>query len=538
VSQSSSPSFMRLWQLAQLERRDLRGLLLYAVGVGFLTLTLPVSVQALINTIAMGGLVQPLVVLAFLLALGLGLSALFTLAQWWLLEMISRRIVVRSAERFVDRLVRVDAKALTGRDPVELVNRFFDVVNVEKSASVMLLDGLAATLQISVGLALLAVYHPVLLAFDAGLLLLAALGFLLGRGALRSALDESSAKYSIAAWLQEVARHRTLFSSQRRGQEARQHAASLALGWLERRDRHWQILVRQKVAFLGLQVLATVAVLALGGWLVVAGQLSLGQLVAAELVMTATVSSLAKIGTLLPKVYDLNVGLEKLAQVEELPLEDAAGRALEGAAPVQLELRELELLGERCEAQLAPGRAAFLRRGPRARQLFDLLERRDAPSRGTVLLNEADIRELAPAALRDLVYRVDGEAVVKASVAENLRLGRPDADVAEMWAALEQVGLKERILDLPNGLHTLVGPFGPLEQPARVQLTLARALLARPRLLLIDGVLDELVGEAAQAARSLLLAEVTPFSRLIATSDPSQGWGRALLERDEQGEAP
>src|SRR5690606_34099116 len=84
--------------------------------------------------------------------------------------------------------------------------------------------------------------------------------------------------------------------------------------YLSARKKHFRILLRQLAGGVGLHVMATVALLGVGGWLVIGRQLTLGQLVAAELVVAALGSGFAKVGRSLEKVYDLNVGVLKLAQ--------------------------------------------------------------------------------------------------------------------------------------------------------------------------------------------------------------------------------
>lgn len=525
MAQPEPPPLARLLQLIRLERADLQGLAVYAAGVGLLTLTVPIGVQALVNTVAVGALVQPVVILAALVTLGLGLAAALTAVQTVIVELISRRIFVRTACRFADRLLRASDDGLRGRDPVELTNRFFDVVTVEKQVGIIVLDGLTSVLQIGVGLALLAVYHPVMLAFDIGLVLFASLAIALGFGAVKSALKESTAKYALVAFLEELARSREAFAGETAQAQGRSRAESFVGLWLSEREAHFSIVLRQLVVLLLLQLFATVAVLGLGGWLVIRGELSLGQLVAAELVMTATVASLAKLGRLFPKAYDLLAALEKLSHVEDLPVDDAPGRPPppSGNAPWRMDLRELVIDEGSAPftAVVPPGACRFLPREARTQRLFDVLDGRSRQVGGVVLYQGVDVRELARFPLRDRVLRVSRPHIVTGTVADNMLLVKPDAAPEQMWAALENVGLASRILALPEGLHTPLSQRGPLDRAERLQLTFARAQLAAPAVLLVDSVLDELTGDAAQAVRRMLLEEEAPWTRLVATANPA-----------------
>ncbi len=138
----------------------------YAVGVGLLSLATPLGVQFLVNTVAFGALVQPLVVLSLLVAAGLSFAAVLRALQAYVVERLQQRLFARVALDLAQRLPRVELDALDGRHGPELMNRFFEIASVQKGASTMLVDGVAIVLQTLVGALLLAFYHPFLLAFD------------------------------------------------------------------------------------------------------------------------------------------------------------------------------------------------------------------------------------------------------------------------------------------------------------------------------------------------------------------------------------
>ena len=96
----------------------------------------------------------------------------------------------------------------------ERVNRFFDVANTQKSASLLLLSATEVVMSTAAGLLVLTFYHPYLLVFDVVLVTsLLFTMFRLGRGGVTTAVEESSAKYDLAAWLESVARQQRRFLS-------------------------------------------------------------------------------------------------------------------------------------------------------------------------------------------------------------------------------------------------------------------------------------------------------------------------------------
>ncbi len=199
------PPLSRLWSLVRLERQEVGSLLGFSVVVGVLALATPLAIQGLIGWLALGAPVQPVVGVALALVVVLGLAALLRTAQRVLVERLQRRIFVRMVQDLTARLPRVRIEALEKSHVPELVNRFFDVMTLQKAASSLLLEGAAAALQAIVGLALLAVYHPLLLGV-ALLLVLSLVGLaLLGKGGEQTAIYESKAKYRVAGWIEEIA---------------------------------------------------------------------------------------------------------------------------------------------------------------------------------------------------------------------------------------------------------------------------------------------------------------------------------------------
>ncbi len=135
-------------------------------------------------------------------------------------------------------------------------------------------------MQTAIGMVLLAVYHPFLLAFD--VLLVSAMVFIvavLGRGAVTTAISESKAKYALEAWLEQIAGAPAHLQV---GRRAGLRDAS-ARGGCSRttstyRAKHFRILIRQVVGSFALQAIASSALLGIGGFLVIDRQLTLGQL--------------------------------------------------------------------------------------------------------------------------------------------------------------------------------------------------------------------------------------------------------------------
>ncbi len=522
------PPLTRLVGLVKPDRTDVSSIVLYAILIGALTLATPIAVQQLVNSVAFGGLVQPVVVLALLLFGGLAFSALLSVLQAYTAEKIQRRVFVRVAMDLAERIPRVDLGAFDTKHGPELVNRIFDVFTVQKTGATLLLEGTTVVLQTVVGLVVLSFYHPLMLGFS--ILLVAGIAVVLlvfGRGAVDTAIGESSTKYAVVGWMEELARHPGAFRDPGGRQYAAERVDRLASAWVGARRRHYRIVLRQLSGSLGLQVLAGTALLALGGGLVVAGQLTLGQLVASELILTAIVSAVAKLGKQLESFYDLLAAVDKLGVLFDLPLErESGGRPVARRGPAGMELRDLDFgYGSRrvlsgLSLKVEPG-DRLLVRGPAGAgrtTLFELVQGLRQPQAGFIAIDGQDTRDLLLDELRDLVVYVHAPEIFAGSVLDNIRVTEPGLSTAVVDDALERLGVLDRIRALPDGLRTMLATDGaPLSDGLIAAIMLARAIVARPRLLLLDDAFVQIEGPARARTLDTVFAPDAPWTILVSS---------------------
>jgi ABC-type bacteriocin/lantibiotic exporter with double-glycine peptidase domain len=519
----------RLGRLLEAERQDMWVVVAYSLAIGILTLVVPVVTQSVVNTIAFGTVLQPLVLLALIVFLALTFSAALRALRHWVVEVLQRRIFVRVISDAVMRLLRVRVEAFDAGHGPELVNRFFEVVTVQKGAAILLIDGLAILIQTVAGLMLLAVYHPLLLAF--GAVLFAAIFVIvvpLGFGAVSTAVMESKAKYEMAAWLEEIARHSATFKSPHGATLAAEQANSITTRYLAQRASHFRILFRQIIGSLVLEAVASAVLLGAGGWLVMQRQLTLGQLVAAELIVAVVVGGFAKFGKQLETFYDLLAAMDKLGYLTDLPLERAGGEAHNATGPAALRLHEVAFtfdghrkVFENVNAEIPAGARVVLYSGlgQGKSTLIDLLYGLRLPSEGTIELDGHDYRDLSVAALRSQTALVRSAEVFQGTLADNVRLGNSAVTTSEIREALTRVGLGEALMALPDGLQTMLNTGGlPLSQGQLRLLMFARAISQKPRLLLIDEAIDA-IDDTVERDRLLdtLFAADAPWTVVMAT---------------------
>lgn len=520
----------RLYDLLRTEREDLFVLVAYAAFVGILSLATPIATQSLVNSVAFGTLLQPIAVLALLLFGTLGFTAVVNTLSYNVVEHLQRRMFVRVVADLVHRLPRVRVDAFDTNSAPELVNRFFDVLTLQKSLATLLLDGITLALTAAVGLTLLAVYHPLLLGFDVLLVILvSAVLFGLGRGAQVTAIEESKAKYAVASWIDQLARHPFAFKSA--PELASQRADALAHKYLQARGDHFQRVFRQIGALNGLYALVTALLFGIGGWLVIERQLTLGQLIAAELVVGTILGTFAKFGKQLDAFYDLLAALDKLGHLVELPLERVGGETPPpSATPASIKVHgasygfagEPVVLAD-CALDVGAGQRVAIDgpSGSGKSVLLQLLAGVRTPTQGHVHLDGVDLRDLRLEAVRRDVALVSGIEPIDGTVHENVAMGRPGVTPSDVRRALADVGLLDEIADLPRGQQTHLAPGGaPLSYGQTARLMLARALAGRPRVLLIDEVLDGLGTDALHHTIPCLFSDERRVTVVLVSQNP------------------
>ena len=538
--------FSRLKHLLQPERRDIATVVVFAVAVAVLSLATPIAVESLVNTVAFGILFGPVIVITGVLMACLGLAAAIRAMQIYVVECIQQRLFVRVVADYAHRLPRIQLEAFDHRYGPELANRFFDILNLQKSLAILLLDGVALVVAAIVGMLVLAFYHPFLLGFDILLVLLTAfILFVLGWGGVRTSLHESHAKYDVAGWLQELLRCHRAFKFAGGQNLAFEKADHLAGEYLAARRQHFRVVWRQTVFALWLQVVASTALLGLGGWLVINRQLTLGQLVAAELIVTLVVASVAKLGKYAETCYDLMVGAEKLGLLTDLPTEREGGEALpDSGHGTALRVHGVDYVSHRtlhfpADWQVAPNERVALTGAPGSGKttFFEVLCGLREPDQGVVEVDGIDLRELSLELWREQVALVDGAEIFLGTLMENMRVGRPHLSTRDVREALRVVGMTGVVHDLAHGIDTPLSPGGgPLSASQSLRLTIARALAGRPRLLILDGVLDvldlrecpDLLPRLFDRSASWTLLVVSTNPEVVRLCDRAIQWSRAV----------
>jgi ATP-binding cassette subfamily B protein len=246
-----------------------------------------------------------------------------------------------------------------------------------------------------------------------------------------------------------------------------------------------------------------IVVLGLGAYAAGNGLVTMGTLVAFITMMLSLVWPIASLGYLLSMTQESMTAANRVAEIFDAPLDITDGPDGETPRGGRLELVDVGFRFPDAETwvlrhvdlTVEPGETLALvgSTGSGKSVLVSLLSRLYDVTEGAILIDGTDIRELSLPALRQAVATAfEDPTLFSMSVDENLKLGRPDATNDQMAQAIT-VAAADFVYDLPFGLDTRIGEQGmSLSGGQRQRLSLARALLAAPSILVLDDTLSAL----------------------------------------------
>lgn len=276
------------------------------------------------------------------------------------------------------------------------------------------------------------------------------------------------------------------------------------------------------------------AMLALGGYGVGSGRIGVGALVAAVTAMAYLRFPVETIGWLLSEAGAAVSATERYAEVLDAPvsiIDPAVPRPLpspvRGAVSfsgVRFGYGPTEVLAG-VDLELAPGETVALlgATGSGKTTLAMLLPRLADVSAGSVRVDGVDVRDLALVELRTVVACAFEDPVLfSASVAENVRLGAPGASDEQVRAALRVAHADRFVEALPWGITTRIGEQGlTLSGGQRQRLALARAVVGRPAVLVLDDPLSALDVQTEAEVERALRSVLTGVTALVVAHRPS-----------------
>lgn len=549
----SRATLRRIAAFARPHRRQLYRFLLLSVVTALLAVATPVLAGRVVDAIVKGQETGTVIRLALLIAVIAVAEAVLGLLTRWLSATLGEGLILDLRTAVFDHVQRMPVAFFTRTRTGALVSRLNnDVIGAQRAFSntlsgvvsnlVTLLLTLAVMLSISWQITLLALVLLPVFVVPARRM-----------GSRMAKMQREAANHNAAMGTQMTERFSAPGATLVKlfGRPA-DESAEFAARARRVRDIGIRTAMAQSVFITALTLVSALAlalVYGLGGYYALRGSLDPGAVVALALLLTRLYAPLTALAGARVEVMSALVSFERVFEILDLkPLiaeKPDARRVPDGPVSVEFDgvrfgypsadkvslasLEEVATLDSRAGTEVLndisfraePGQMVALvgSSGAGKSTIAQLVPRLYDTDTGSVRLNGIDVRDLTSDSIRETIGMVtqDGH-LFHESVRANLLLARPDATESDIWDALHRSRLSGLVTSLPDGLDTVVGERGyRLSGGERQRLTIARLLLARQRVVILDeatahldstseAAVQEALGEALEGRTAVVIA--------------------------------
>ncbi|MCL6259442.1 ATP-binding cassette domain-containing protein [Aquiflexum sp. TKW24L] len=491
----------RFFKLLNEEKKEVYSIYFYSILNGAVSLVYPLGIQAIVNFVLGGRVSTAWLIMVLVVALGIAFGGFLQISQLYLTEKLEQRIFTKTGFGFAYRLPRLKMDELHGQYPPELVNRFFDAVNLQKGISKILIDFSFSMVQIFFGMVLLALYNVFFLIFSLILIaLVVVIFYFTSPKGMETNLKVSTLKYKTAFWLEEIGRTMATFKLAGNSKLPFYTIDKLLTTYVEFRNKHFAVLVFQYKVMIAFKALIVTTLLIVGSLLLIDNQISIGQFIAAEVIIILIVSSVEKLILSLDVVYDTLTATEKIGQIMDMPIERQEGiekSLTTNNESLKFQVRNLSYKSKGTSVEiiddmtfdLNPGEKVILtgKSGSGKSTLMYLISGLFTAYRGRIIINGLPIDTMNLDRLRSYIGdSLSHQSIFHGTIHENITLMK-DVDNPHVRDILEMVGLKEFIYMLPKDWDTVLMPEGHgLSKSIISRIVLARCLLSHQKALLLE----------------------------------------------------
>jgi ABC-type bacteriocin/lantibiotic exporter with double-glycine peptidase domain len=524
------------FKLLSPDKKDIIYMLTYTVFNGLVNLILPLGIQAIIGLI-MGGaaLSTSWVILVIVVTLGVMFSGSMQIMQLFVAEVIQQRIFTRASFSFSWRIPKFKTEGLQNLYPPELMNRFFDTMTIQKGLSKLLIDFVSAIIQIIFGLLLLAAYHPVFIAFSLLLIVMLYVIFkFTGAKGLGTSIKESTYKYQLVYWLEEMARTMDTFKIIGKSKLPFKRTDSLVVNYLGARKKHFNILVYQYGSIILFKTIITAGLLIVGSLLVIEQEINLGQFVAAEIIILIILTSVEKLLLSIETIYDVLTATHKLGVVTDVDIEDNregndANELFGDEKAISVKLKNITYKGLHGR-ELLKGIDLEINKSERVcitgyngsgkGILTNLFSGMLEEFTGELSYNGYPFGNFQLESLRSNIGDVlPYEDVFDGSILENIVMGR-DISMNTVRDVVSSLGMENFIQNQKDGLNEPILAEGKyLSKSVLRKIKIARAIVCNPKLLVMEEFMHNLQKSERERLARYLTHERHPWTLIGVSND-------------------
>jgi len=528
--QKKLTAVQRFNRLLQLDKEDITQVYIYALFNGLVNLSLPLGLQAIINLIQGGEINSSWMILVAFVIGGIALTGYLQLLQLRIVENIAQKIFSRASFEFAYRIPRITHSAFENYYAPELTNRFFDTMTIQKGLPKILIDFSLALFQIVIGLIVLSLYHTFFIIFS---IFLIALIYLImavtGPKGLKTSIKESSSKYKIAFWLEEIARTKMSFKLISETDFDLSQSNEKVNQYLTYRENHFKVLLNQFSYLIGFKVIVAAGLLITGSILVFNQEMNIGQFVAAEIIIILIIASVEKLIKSLDSIYDVLTALEKIGHVLDMPLDQDDGLEFKN------EQESFSISADNLYYKFpndntntinglnlhVPAGQSVVIQGPSGAgksTLLQLLSGVLQPDSGIIKYKDFPLQSLNMSKLRKHIgFSLSHHDIFQGTVLDNIKMGR-DVSARQITDAIQTTHLDEFLSTMPLGFQTILDPEGrKLPRSIQDKIKLARAIVNEPRLLILEDPLTNISSDQKHIIIRDLIAPDKRWSIIITS---------------------
>ncbi|VEP18687.1 Type I secretion system ABC transporter, HlyB family [Hyella patelloides LEGE 07179] len=482
-------------------KRTLVEVFLASFFVQLFALANPLMIQVIIDKVISQNSVDTLgYLVAFLLVINV-FEALLTTLRTYLFVDTTNRIDLTLGSEIIDHMLRLPLRYFEKRPVGEISTRINELERIRQfltgTALTVVLDAVFSVVYIAV----MVLYSPLLTAVSIAIIPIFVVLTLIFSPTIRRQLrvkaernaETQSYLVEVLTGIQTVKAQNIELRSRWQWQE--RYARYVSTGF---KNVITSTIASSASSFLN--KLSRILIIGLGAYLVLDGQLTLGQLIAFRIISGYVTTPIMRLAQLWQNFQETALSLERLADIVDHPEEAEEDRnnipmpAIQGRVKYEnvafrfKRTGPLQLNGVTLEVEPGTFTAVVGQSGAGKSTLTKLISRLYEPEGGRILIDGYDINRVELYSLRRQIGVVPQDTLLfEGSVMDNIALTNPDATTEEIIAAAQIAAAHEFIMSLPNGYNTKVGERGSaLSGGQRQRIAIARTILQQPAMLVMD----------------------------------------------------
>lgn len=527
-------ALLNLVKLLRLEKEEIIAIYWIAAFAGILYLVIPLGIQSIISFVMAGSISTSIILLIVVVVVSLILNGALQIKQLEIIEKIEQKLFVRYALGYAEILPRLDLQRNDEYYMPELVNRFFEISTLQKSIYKLLLEVPGAVLQIILGTCLLSFYHPFFIGF--GFFLLVLVFFIIritSPMGFQTAMKSSDFKYQIGDWLEQISRNIKLFKYVNHHNVHLLKTDSLVAQYLENKTAYFKILRIQYWTLIAFKVLIFAALFLLSILLLLRQEISVGQFIAADIVILGVISSVEKFIQNFDKLYLSVTSLEKLNKITNAHTEHSGNMMYEPATQgvkitfdkVTFAYNPSHKVFDKLSFEVKPSEWVQIT-GPKhsgKTSLINLVSGAYSEYTGSILLDDIPMYNYDLNSIRmhtGIVLQED--TLMEGTILENIVLTKDRISMPWLLEISKVTKLYEFIQNQRDGFETMVLPYKKnLPSSIVMAILLTRAIYHKPNLLLLEDPFSGYTATEIHRLKDFIVTQFNPTVMIIQNDQQS-----------------